>query len=203
MGWLIIPGILLALLCMIGVVLLLPVGIRVRFDDNELKLWYVIGPFRLLRYPDTEKARLKRKDSKLTVRTVLNEPIKANRKYDNVLGDFWAELKTTLELFWALCPKLKIKRLVLKLHLGGEDPCATALQYGGAWAAVGALVPILEEAFILKKRDLDVDCRFDGGNTTLDAKLDIRIGLGRLLYILVRYSLDTLEKAEKNQTERR
>lgn len=203
MGWWIVPGILLVLIGIIILVMLMPVGIRVRYHGNELKIWYVIGPIRLLRYPDTEKARNKRKNSKINIRTVLNDPIKANRKYDSVLGDFWAELKTTLELIWALRPKLCLKRLELKLHLAGEDPCAVALQYGGAWAAIGGLLPLLEEAFIVKKRDLDVDCRFDGGSTTLDAKLDFTIGLGRLLYTLVRYSLDTLDKADHKQDERR
>ena len=78
-----------------------------------------------------------------------------------------------------------------------------SMQYGGAWAAIGAILPVLEEGFILGKRELDVDCDFSGGVTTLDAKLDISIGLGRLLLCLVRYSLNTLEKAENKHIERR
>ena len=77
------------------------------------------------------------------------------------------------------------------------------MQYGGAWAAIGGLLPLLEEGFILKKRDLDVDCNFLGGTTTLEAKLDISIGLGRLIWCLVRYSMDTLEQSDMKQTERR
>jgi hypothetical protein len=77
------------------------------------------------------------------------------------------------------------------------------MQYGGAWAAVGAIFPILEEGFVLKKREIDVNCDFSGGMTTLDAKLDISIGLGRLILCLVRYSLNTLEKAENKHIERR
>ena len=203
MGWRIVLWVLLILVTVITLLILLPVGIRVRYRDGILKLWYTIGPIRLLRYPEDEKTQENRKKSKINIRTVLNEPIKANRKYDNVLGDFWAELKTTLGLFWCLRPKLRIKRLVLKLHLAGDDPAALAMQYGGAWAAISGLLPLLEEAFILKKRELDVDCDFSGGATTLDAKLDINIGLGRLIWCLVRYSMDTLEKAEIINTERR
>lgn len=203
MGWRIVLWILLALTAVVTLAIILPVGIRVRYHGGILKLWYTVGPIRLLRYPEDSKAQEKRKKSKINIRTVLNEPIKANRKYDSVLGDFWAELKTTLGLVWQLRPKLRIKRLVLKLHLAGDDPAALAMQYGGAWAAMGNLLPLLEEAFILKKRELDVDCDFSGGTTTLDAKLDITIGLGRLLLCLVRYSMDTLENAEIKHTERR
>ena len=173
----------------------LPVGVRVRYSEDGLKIWYTIGPGRLLYYPEAKE----KKKSSISIRTVLDEPIKANRKYDSVLGDFWAELKTTLELFWYLRPKLRIKRLMLKLYLAGDDPCALALQYGGAWAAVGGLLPLLEEAFVLKKRDISVNADFSGGNTRLEAKLDLTIALGRLLYCLVRYSMDTLNRAEAAQ----
>ena len=203
MIWRIILWFLLILVALITIVIILPVGVRVRYQEDTLKMWYTIGPIRLLRYPDDDTSRKKRKKSKISVRTVLNEPIKANRRYDNVIGDFWAELKTTLELFWFLRPKLRIQRLELKLHLAGDDPAAVALQYGGAWAAIGGLLPLLEEAFILKKRQLDVDCNFNGGATTLDAKLDITIGLGRLVWCLVRYSMDVLDRTETKHTERR
>ena len=150
MIWKIILWFLFILAALITIVIIFPVGVRVRYQDDALKMWYTIGPIRLLRYPEDDDAHEKRKNSKINIRTVLNEPIKANRRYDNVIGDFWAELKTTLELFWFLRPKLRIKRLVLKLHLAGEDPAALALQYGGAWAAIGGLLPLLEEAFVLK-----------------------------------------------------
>ena len=203
MIWRIILWFLLILVALITILIVLPVGVRVRYQEDALKMWYTIGPIRLLRYPDDDTSRKKRKKSKISVRTVLNEPIKANRRYDNVIGDFWAELKTTLELFWFLRPKLRIQRLELKLHLAGDDPAAVALQYGGAWAALGGLLPLLEEAFILKKRQLDVDCSFNRGATTLDAKLDITIGLGRLVWCLVRYSMDVLDRTETKHPERR
>ena len=164
MIWRIILWFLLILVALITIVIILPVGVRVRYQEDTLKMWYTIGPIRLLRYPDDD---------------------------------------TRLELFWFLRPKLRIQRLELKLHLAGDDPAAVALQYGGAWAAIGGLLPLLEEAFILKKRQLDVDCNFNGGATTLDAKLDITIGLGRLVWCLVRYSMDVLDRTETKHSERR
>ena len=199
MWWWIIPAVIAAIIT--GLVFL-PVGVRVRYEDDLLKIWYTLGPVRLHYYPEQKTAR----EKKITVRTVLNEPIKVNRKYDTVLGDFLAELKTTLELLWFLRPRLRVKRLELHLHLAGDNPCSVALEYGGAWAAIGGVMPVLEEAFIIKKRDLTVDCDFSGGSTSLEAKLDITIGLGRLLWCLVRYSLDTINKAEQKDqkhTERR
>lgn len=199
MVWKILLWVFLGLVAVLTLLFFMPVGIRVRYLQDELKMWYTIGPVRLLRYPENDEDREKRQNSALNIRTVLNEPIKANRKFDNLLGDFLAELKTTLGLFWHLRPKLRIKRLILKLHLAGAEPAVLAMLYGGAWAAIGGLLPILEEGFILKKRELDVDCDFSGEKTYLEVKLDITIGLGRLLLRLVQYSLDTLEQSEINK----
>lgn len=201
MGWWIALWILLGIAGVIALLLVMPVGIRVRYSEDNFRMWYIVGPVRLLRYPETERMKDKRKDSKLTVRTVLNEQISANRKFDNILGDFLAELKTLLELFWALRPKLRLKRLEINLILGGDDPCSVAMQYGGAWAAVGLIFPVLDGAFTIKKHDISVTCDLlEGSRTRLEAKLDLTIGLGRLLARLVRYIMGTLPE---NDMERR
>lgn len=193
MGWWITLWILLGLCGIITVIILLPVGIRVRYREDDLRMWYTIGPVRLLRYPETEQQRIRRRNAKITVRSVLNEPIKANTRYDNILGDFVAELKTLLELFWALRPKLCMKRLALKMVLGGSDPCAVAMEYGAAWAAVGTFFPVLDGAFTIRKHDISVNCDFsEGSRTRVEADLLITIGLGRLVVRLVRYILDTM-----------
>lgn len=203
MVWQIILWFFLVLIAMLFLALLMPVGIRVRYQHDELKLWYTIGLLRLQHRPKDSEDRKKPKSSKVNIRKVFSESIKANRKFDSILGEFWAELKTALGLFWNLCPRLRVKRLVLQLHLAGENPATLAMQYGGAWAAIGNLIPLLEEAFVLKKRELDVDCDFAGEKTSLEAKLDISIGLGRLLLCLVRYAMPTLEKPDNKYTERR
>ena len=205
MGWWIALWILLALGAIITVLIFLPVGIRVIYRNGELQMWYTIGPIRLLRYPQTQEEKEKRQMSKLTVRTVLREPIKVNQKYDSLLGEFMAELKTTLELFWALRPKLRIKRLVLRLVLAGDDPASVAMQYGGAWAAIGGLFPVLDGGFTIKKHDIAVNCDFsNGSSTTLEVRLDIAIGLGRLISRLFRYTMDSLDTiTQSRDVERR
>lgn len=193
----IISGIFFALSALIAILICLPVGIRIRYHDNILKLWYAIGPIKMAHRSKDEQGQVKPNNTS-TPPAVLTDTIKANRRYDTVLGELFAELRTVLGLFWHIKPKLRIKYLEVKLHLAGADPASLALQYGGAWAAIGGLVPLLEEAFILKKRDLGVDCRYDGGDTSLDAKLDISIGLGRLLFCLIRYYIQTTQKTDMN-----
>ena len=47
------------------------------------------------------------------------------------------------------------------------------------------VIPLLENAFIIKRRDLEVECDFLGDKTTITARLDITITIGRLFFLLI------------------
>lgn len=135
-----------------------------------------------------------KKKSKFDYRELLREPIEANRQFDGAIGSFLAEMITILELVGVLCHRLRFRRVELNLRLAGGDPDALARLYGRAWAALGNVLPVLEEVFVIKKRDLNVECDFLGDKTVLDAKLETVLVLGEVLYCLLRYILVTPKK---------
>ena len=67
-----------------------------------------------------------------------------------------------------------------------------ALNYGKAWAALGNLFPLLERAFVIKKRDVEVECDFTADETTVLANVQITITLGRILWLVLRYAVRAL-----------
>lgn len=83
--------------------------------------------------------------------------------------------------------KLHVNHLELKLTLAGGDPCDLALNYGRAWEALGNLWPRLEKWMVIQKRDVNIQCDFEGDKTLIYTRLDISITLGRLIGIAVRY----------------
>jgi hypothetical protein len=181
----------------------LPVGVRICYRQGTLSLWLNLGPLRLPLNIKNKKRTNGEKKQQSTIRSPQKESPKSKGQYDSPLGDFMAKLQIVLELFGYLSPKLCIKLIMMRLHLAGKNPAVVALQYGGAWAAIGAVIPLLEEAFIVKKRDLDVDCDFDGELTTLDAELTISIPLGRLLWCLFRYGIHVITNSDSTHFERR
>lgn len=92
----------------------------------------------------------------------------------NFLGEFFGK-------------KLRVNCLELKLTLAGGDPCDLAMNYGRAWEAIGNLWPRLERMMVIQKRDINIQCDFEGDKTLIYTRLDISITLGRLLGIAVRY----------------
>ena len=50
-------------------------------------------------------------------------------------------------------------------------------------------MPQLERLFVIKKRDIQVECDFTAAETTVVAHLDISITLGRLLALVIFYGV--------------
>ena len=87
--------------------------------------------------------------------------------------------------------------------MAGGDPYNLAVNYGRAWAAVGNLLPKLEQWFVIKKRDIEVECDFVAARTTVIAHMDLRITLGRLLAAAVKFAVKALVKFLKIKKKRK
>lgn len=190
MGWLIALGILVAL----G---LLPVGVSLRYDAGGFRCRLLAGlisfPFPQKKEKKTpEKKEKKTKQNKNGQTSGQKNP--PQPKKGGSLADFLPLVQVALEFLDAFRWKLRLHRLEMKLVMAADDPCDLAVNYGRAWAALGNLIPQLERCFVIKKRDLEVECDFETTTTTITARLDLTITLGRLLHLLLRYGLRAVKE---------
>ena len=117
--------------------------------------------------------------------------------------DFLPLLSLALDFLGELRRKIRINRLQMELVLAGDDPCDLAVNYGKAWAALGNLMPLLERAFVIKKRDLEVECDFLAEKTLIAARADISITLGRILSLLLVQGIPVLRELLKIMNKRK
>ena len=101
--------------------------------------------------------------------------------------------------------RLCVRRLNIRVALANGNPAKLALSTGRAWEILGITVPILEQGFKIKERRLDVYPDFTAKKTDVDAELQIRLLLGGLFWMALRYSLRALKiflsgKFKKNKT---
>ncbi len=188
MGWLIALGILLLLA-------ILPLGAGVRYNASGLSLKLIAGPVKLQLLPKKKKGPPKKeKKSKPAAKKQQKKPAKEKAKEKGgKLTDFLPLVKIALELLDGLRRKIRIDRLDLKLIMAADDPCDLAVNYGKAWAALGSLWPQLERCFVIKKRNVEVECNFEASETVILAHADITITLGRLLGLVVTHGLRALK----------
>lgn len=186
MGWLI------ALLCLV-LLAILPLGVKLDYDEEGLRLDGKIG---LLRIPILPAGKKKASASKQA-----GEPSpKAGKKESSPrqtgakekggsVKDFLPLCRVGLQLLNGFRRKLRLEQLLLKIVLAEDDPCKLAVTYGRAWAAVGNLMPQLERFLVIKKRNIEIECDFTAPETLITARLVGTITLGRLLGLLVVYGL--------------
>lgn len=204
MGWLITLGILTALA-------VLPLGIRLKYDSEGVLARLILGPVKLTVYPlpkkqgKSEKPKEKAEDKPAPKAEELElprppqppKPEKSKEKpkeKGGSLTDFLPFVKLALAFLGDFRRKLRLNNLELKLILASSDPCDLAVNYGRTWAAVGNLIPVLEKLFVIKKRNIEAECDFTVSETTVMARADVTITLGRLLALAVNYGIRAVKE---------
>lgn len=201
MGWLITLGILVILAW-------LPLGATVRYNDQGVALKLIAGPVRIPILPkkkaqEKEKPKKEEKPKKRQSVAKKTEAPKPQEEKGGPVTDFLPLLQTALDLLNAFRKKLRINHLYLKLIMASDDPCDLAVNYGKANAAMGNLLPLLERCFVIKKRDIEIECDFESAKTVIIARADLTITLGRLLGILIFYGVKALKQFLSIQNKRK
>ena len=221
MGWLIALGIIVLLA-------ILPLGVSVKYNADGAVVKVIAGPIRITLFPRPKKKKAEKKESKKKEKkkqgskqepapkeTAKKKAPKAQPKGEPVAQskpkkekggsvlDFLPLVKVALDFLGDFGRKLRLNRLELKLILAGGDPCDLAVNYGRAWAAVGNLMPRLERVFVIKKRDIEVECDFEESSTKVIARLDLSITLGRLLAAVFVFAFRALVEFLKIKNKRK
>ena len=201
MGWWIALGILVG-------ILILPLGVSVFYDAAGVRVRVIAGFLRFTVFPmkkkekkpEKEKAPEQKKEEAKQKKTEKSAPKsekappvkkKEQPKKEAPGGsllDFLPLAKLALKMVGELFGKtLHIDVLYVKLTMAGGDPCDLAVNYGKAWAALGNLWPKIDDLLTIKKRDIQIQCDFEGEETVVNARVDLTITLARVLGLLICY----------------
>ena len=199
MGWLITLGILTLLA-------VLPLGVSIAYDADGAVVRLILGPVKITLYPRPKKEEKPKKEKEgKKAETVSEQPVKQPEKpaadsgekpekelkpkkqSGGPVSDFLPLVRILLDMLGAFRRRLRLNMLELKLIMAADDPCDLAVNYGRAWAAVGNLMPRLEKVFVIKKRNIEVECDFEAAQTRVVARLDLTITLGRILATVLLY----------------
>lgn len=212
MGWWITLGVLTLLA-------ILPLGVSVKYNVEGPLVRLILGPVKLTVVPGKKKQKADIKEDKPKGKPKKEkepkpkqigadkpaQPEKHEEKKEQggSLLDFLPLVKELFRFLGDFRRKLRLDVLELKLIMAADDPCDLAVNYGRAWAAVGNLLPKLEQWFVIKKRDIEVECDFTADETKVIARLDMTITLGRLLAAVCRFGFRALKEFIKINNKRK
>ena len=187
MGWIIALGVL-------TLIAILPVGISVLYDEEGFRTFLMIGVARICLYPPPKKEKKQPQKNTEKSSTKTKKASSKQKKKGGKFQDFLPLLDKVLEFLNAFRKKLRVKHLDMKMVLAGDDPADLATNYGKAWVALGNLMPLLERVFVIRKRNLEVECDFMGDCTTITARFDISITVGRTLLLVIVQGIPVLQE---------
>lgn len=197
MGWLIAAGVLFLLA-------ILPVGISALYNEDGPLVNLLIGPVKILLFPGKKKEKPeKKKKEEKKKETKGSSSKKKTKKKGGSIQDFLPLVEKVLDFLGAFRRKLRVNRLEMKLILAGADPADLAENYGKAWTALGNLMPLFENVFVIKKRDLEVECDFLADSTLITARLDLTITIGRIISLLIVQGIPALREFLKLMNKRK
>ena len=204
------------LLGILILLLIIPLGVSVKYNADGPLVRILAGPLKITVFPRPKKEKKQKKPKKekqppaaaevkpteepippapAPRSSVAPEPKKEPEKKEQ--GGSWTDflplVKVALDFLTGLRRKLRVNVLELKLIMAGGDPCNLAVNYGRAWAALGNLMPHLDRLFVIRKRDVEVECDFTASKTLVIARLDITLTLGRLLALVVVIAIRALK----------
>lgn len=179
MGWLIALGVL-------ALIAIIPIGVSAVYDADGPRASIIAGPVRIPVFPVKGKEKKEKPEKvkeKSSAKTGGNKTQK-KKSSGGSITDFLPIVDVILDFVAAFGRRLRINRLEMKLILAGSDPGDLAVNYGRGWAALGNLMPLLEKAFVIQKRDLEVECDFLAEQMTIVARIDMSITIGRVISLL-------------------
>jgi len=178
----------MTVLVIIAVVLFLfaimQVGAKLTYDGEEFAFKIRVGFFRFgfSGNPDQKPKEKKEKPKVEKPKTKKKDPVKSAKIKSWVkaalfhFGDIMALLGKVLR-----SPTLD----VLKLHVivGASDPEACAMNYGKFNAIVGSALPVVENVFGIRKRDVRVDYDFMKDQNLMNVHVEITVRIYEILAI--------------------
>lgn len=150
------------------------IGVDVRYGENGLIAAAAVGPVKIRLLPRGVKAASKKEKRRKTVETA----VKAGR-----LESLKNQLPSLNKALARLKRKLLIRELTIHYMAAGADPAQTALYFGGVSAGYGILLPLLENNFRIKKRDLRAAVSFEAAEPYIYVRARISLAVWEAVYI--------------------
>jgi hypothetical protein len=149
---------------------LLRFGLIIEYCEAGFGMWYKIGFVKLKLLDKIELKRAKRKVAK--------------KKTPGDLKTFLETLKASKNMLARLKRRLLINKLILHYTSASEDAAKTAIGFGAANAVFGAIIPVLERSFKIKRRDLRVMVNYEAKKPMIYAKVAVSLAVWEGIYII-------------------
>lgn len=175
---------LIIILAVLALILFTPLGVSAAYLGGELSLAVRVMFFNITVFPAKEKEKKKeKKPKKPKKKKPKPKKEKTEKKPKPELGDILALAKIGLDALGSLKRKIVINDFLLHLTVADEDPYNAAVNYGRINTALSMLLPKVEKAFNIRRRDVKTCVDFESTELTADARLTLTLTVAKVLAV--------------------
>lgn len=193
------------------IVALLRFGISAEYGQNGFKAVAHIAIWKIDIYPREEKPGKEEKKAARKARKKQKSLAKAEKKAKKRPEE---EKPGTLETLFEMLPgikkglgrlrrKLLIRKISIHFVAAGGDPYGTAMAFGAANAVGGALMPMIENSFRVKRRDIRTSADFVADTHSIYVKASISIAVWEAVYVASSILPALIKNASKSKHDKR
>ena len=167
-------------LAVLLLILILPVGVDVSYQEQTTFLKVKIGPLRIQILP---KKAGEAKKQKSKPASEARQDTAQKRKQKPGPADFLEIARLILKTASRFRKCLSIDRFVLHLVCASEDPYGTVMLFGYLNAGLSALSPLLHRALKIRSEDIRIAADLELGRPLVEARLTASLQIWEILYI--------------------
>ncbi len=180
--------ILVVILLIISLIMILRVGVTVKYIEGEFTLKVIAGPVKLTLFPAPEKKpkpkepkKEKKPKEKKKPAEEKPESEKPKQSIPELIDRF---VPPVLEALGRFKSKLLINNLTFYYSIAGiNDPYSAALNYGRISAAMASLIPLLENTLNIRKRSIGVNISFETDENKIYVDVTLTIAIWQIIYV--------------------
>lgn len=208
----------LLVLLVLFVLSMIKIGVHVLYEGKKLQLELLVSKYKMILVGDEKKTNKPPKMKKTIEETEKKKQAQASKSSNNSKKQDtkpkekgkWKPLIQTVLSYWReilslvgrvlTTPTLDVLRL--ELQVGGKDSEDCAMTYGRICAIIGAVLPVVENTFGIRKRKIDVLCCFDRDSLEIAAEASITVHIYEvfaLVFALLGLGLKILLESRKNK----
>ncbi len=201
-------GILAFIVILITVILLLPVYIIFKSDDDgELMIRYKILFKTFGEDPDPNQPIVKALKEISGVSRLSKEKLQKSAKASSwfeTLKDSFSLIVGLLKRLLALVKICKIKVLRINIVCAEGEPDKTAINYGTCYAVISPILNFLHSSMKVRSRgeSINISCDFESSESSYDYEVVLTIPFYKVVDALLRAAFDEAKRISKKNTQR-
>lgn len=180
--------IIIIILCLIS---FCPVGASASYESGVFYLAAKAGPIKITLFPKKAGARKEPDREETEIEKAEAEPKKDKAKLS--FSEIMDLIKMGVRALGRFKKRLSVDEFILHYTCVSDDPYAAAMRYGAVSAALGALLPLIEQAVNFRKKDITVDVDFNGrGHSVICAAATLTLQVWEIMYIALAFGTEFL-----------